>query len=49
MIEADDDDVADAVRRMSAGVTVKLVGQAIRMLASRRFVTEEMLASSGSA
>ena len=43
LIEADDADVIDAVKRMSAGSTVSLVGRAIRRLASRRVVTEEIL------
>ena len=42
LIEAEDDDVIDAVRTMSTGDTVKLVGRAIRKLAARRIVTEEM-------
>jgi hypothetical protein len=43
LIEADDDAVIDAVRTMSTGDTVKLVGRAVRMLASRRVVREEMV------
>jgi hypothetical protein len=42
LIEADDGHVSDAVRRMSAGSTINLVGHAIRSLACRRFTTEEL-------
>jgi hypothetical protein len=50
LIEADDDDVIDAVRTMSTGDTVKLVGRAIRRLASLIVVTTETAGpSSGSA
>ena len=42
LIKADDEDVIDAVKRLSAGPTVTLGGRAIRKLASKVLVTETM-------
>ena len=42
LIAADDADVTNAAKRMTAGTMAELIGRAIRRLASMQFVAEEL-------